>query len=53
MTCHAASDFPDGRLDRGVHVEIAQLTKMAGMAGRYPGSYLDRCNGWRAAAILD
>jgi hypothetical protein len=22
------------------------------MAGRYPGSYLDRSNGWRAAAIL-
>jgi hypothetical protein len=22
------------------------------MAGRYTGSYLDRCNGWRAVAIL-
>jgi hypothetical protein len=53
MTCHAASDFPDGRLGRGVHVEIAELAKIAGMAGRYPGSYLDRCDGWRAAAILD
>jgi hypothetical protein len=53
MTRHAASDFTDGRLGRGVHVEIAQLAKMAGMAGRYPGSYLDRCDGWRAAAILD
>jgi hypothetical protein len=52
MACHAASDFPDGRLGRGVHVEIAQLSKMAGMAGCYPGSYLDRCDGWRAAAIL-
>jgi hypothetical protein len=38
MTCHAASDFPDGRLGRGVHVEIAQLSKMAGMAGRYPAA---------------
>jgi hypothetical protein len=53
MKCHAASDFPDGRLGRDVHVETAQLAKMAGMAGRYPGSYLDRCDGWRAAAILD
>ena len=23
-----------------------------GMAGRYPGSYLDRQNGWRTVAIL-
>jgi hypothetical protein len=53
MTCHAASDVIDGGLGRGVHVEIAQLTKMAGMAGRYPGSYLDRHDGWRAVAILD
>jgi len=26
---------------------------MAGMAGRYAGSYLGRCDGWRAAAYLD
>jgi hypothetical protein len=26
--------------------------EMVGMAGRYTGSYLDRCNGWRAIAIL-
>jgi hypothetical protein len=25
---------------------------MSGMAGRYTGSYLERCNGWRAVAIL-
>lgn len=25
---------------------------LRGMAGRYTGSYLDRSNGWRAAAIL-
>ena len=22
------------------------------MAGRYPGSYLDQCSGWRAVATL-
>jgi hypothetical protein len=53
MTCHDASDFPDGRLGRSVHVEIAQLTKVAGIVERYPGSCLYRCDGWRAAAILD
>jgi hypothetical protein len=26
--------------------------QIAGMAGRYTGSYLDRSNGWRAVAIL-
>jgi len=25
---------------------------VAGMTGRYTGSYLDRSNGWRAVAIL-
>jgi hypothetical protein len=50
MTRHAASDFTDGRLGSGVHVEIAQLAKMAGMAGRYPGSYLDRCSPSRPGA---
>jgi hypothetical protein len=28
------------------------MRKVAGMAGRYSGSYLERCSGWRAAAIL-
>ena len=28
------------------------MAKWWGMAGRYTGSYLDRCNGWRAVAIL-
>jgi hypothetical protein len=26
--------------------------RVAGMAGRYTGSYLDRFNGWRAVATL-
>ena len=53
MTCHAASDFPDGKLGRGVHVEIAQSVEDGGDGRTLPGSYLDRCDGWIAAAILD
>jgi hypothetical protein len=36
----------------GPHPKTAAVV-VAGMAGRYPDSYLDRCDGWRAAAILD
>jgi hypothetical protein len=39
--------------DRHLLFQRKAAIEVAGMTGRYPDSYLDRCDDWRAAAILD